>query len=268
MYDAGVGRFTGVDALAHQYVSISTYVYVANNPTNAIDPNGRRILFVNGYWNGWIGALIGSSYPGKKYWGSGFTEAAQRFFGDYSSVDYRNYIDGSTWFGGDESGGSRKKRGYRYAKKNYESLIEGLVEGETFKLVTHSEGGAFGAGIAEFLIEQGHTVETVLHLSTDEGDEFTTPESPTTYQLSYGGDWVTGNKEIKSGVDVVGVIDKYSAKSDKRNYAHGSTKSAGVFKEAKALILAAAAGSTGVNVTESSTGVKFEFIRDNRDEKK
>jgi len=41
-------------------------------------------------------------------------------------------------------------------------LIDGLAKDETFKLVTHSEGGAFGAGIAEYLIEQGHKVETVF----------------------------------------------------------------------------------------------------------
>lgn len=267
-YDAAVGRWWSVDPLAVEYAPISPYAYVANNPVNAIDTDGRRILFVNGYWNSWIGGMIGSSYSGKKYWGNRFTEAAQRFFNDNSYIDERNYIDGSTSFGGDESGGARKKRGYKYAKENYLSLIDGLAKDETFKLVTHSEGGAFGAGIAEYLIEQGHKVETVLHLSTDEGDEFFTPENTTTYQLSYGGDWATGNKEIKSGTDVIGVVDKFSNKSDKRNYAHGSTKGAGVFGEVKALIQAAASGSTGVNVTETSSGVIFEFIRDNRDEKK
>lgn len=263
MMDPALGRWTSTDPLADAYINISPYAYVANTPLNAVDPDGERILFVNGYWNGWIGGLIGSSYPGKKYWGNGFTKAAQLFFSDYSKVGDRNYIDGSSWFGGDDSGGQRKRRGYKYAKKNYASLTEGLADGETFKLVTHSEGGAFGAGIAEYLMEQGHTIESVLHLSTDEGDEFSTPAETTTYQLGYGGDWVTGNKEI-SGTDVIGVVDKFSSKSGKRKYAHGSTKGASVFKDIKALIKAVADGSTGVNVTESSSGVKFEFIKDNR----
>ena len=34
-----------------------------------------------------------------------------------------------------------------------------LGEDETFKLVTHSEGGAYGAGVARYLMERGHTVE-------------------------------------------------------------------------------------------------------------
>ncbi len=262
-YDPAIGRWTSVDPLADKYYKFSPYVYVGNSPTIAVDPDGKRILFVNGYWNSWIGGLIGSSNLGKKYWGSGFTSAAQRFFGDYSSVSDSNYIDGSSSFGGDSSGGGREKDGYAYAKANYTTLTDGLAEDETFKLVTHSEGGAYGARVARYLIEKGHTVETVLHLSTDEGDEFETPEEADTYQLSYGGDWVTGNKEISKGVDIIGVVDKYEKKSDKNKYAHGSTKGSSVFKSAKALLKAAASGATGVNVTETKSGIKFEFIRDN-----
>jgi uncharacterized protein RhaS with RHS repeats len=264
MYMPELGRWGTLDPLADRYYKFSPYVYVGNVPTVAIDPDGKKILFVNGYWNSWVGGIIGSSTPGKEYWGSGFTEAAQNFFGDYSKVSESNYIDGSSWFGGDSSGGGREEDGYEYAKNNYSSLIEGLEEDETFKLVTHSEGGAFGAGIARYLIEKGHNVESILHLSPDEGDEFETPEEPTTYQLSYGGDWVTGNKEISKGVDISGVVDKFSSKSDKALYSHGSTKGSGVFKEVKALLAAAASGATGVKVTETKSGVKFEIIRDNR----
>ncbi|MGY0427367.1 MAG: RHS repeat-associated core domain-containing protein, partial [Polaribacter sp.] len=264
-YDASLGRWMSVDPLADKYYKFSPYVYVGNSPTIAIDPDGKRILFVNGYWmNNWIGRnIIHSSSSGKKYWGSGFTGAAQRFFGDYSAVSDSNYIDGSSSWGGDSSGGDREKAGYEYAKENYNTLIDGLGEDETFKLVTHSEGGAYGAGVARYLIEKGHTVETILHLSTDEGDEFETPDGPDTYQLSYGGDWVTGNKEISKGVDIFGIVDKYEKKSDKAQYAHGSTKGASVFKSVKALLAAAAKGATGINVTETKSGIKFEIIRDN-----
>ncbi len=102
-----------------------------------------------------------------------------------------------------------------------------------------------------------------MHLSTDEGDEFETPDGPDTYQLSYGGDWVTGNKEISKGVDVFGIVDKYEKKSDKRKYAHGSTRLSSVFKYAKALLKLASEGATGINVTETKSGIKFEIIRDN-----
>lgn len=74
-------------------------------------------------------------------------------------------------------------------------------------MVTHSEGSAYGAGVAQYLLDAGYKVTTILHLSSDEGDEFSTPKAPYTLQLSYEGDWVTGNKTIKN-VDKVGEIKK------------------------------------------------------------
>ena len=68
-YDATLGRWMSVDPLADKYYKFSPYVYVGNSPTIAIDPDGKRILFVNGYWNSWIGGIIGSSHPGKKILG-------------------------------------------------------------------------------------------------------------------------------------------------------------------------------------------------------
>jgi RHS repeat-associated protein len=44
-YDPGVSVWLSVDPLAHKYPSLSPYVYVANNPINAIDPDGRRIVW-------------------------------------------------------------------------------------------------------------------------------------------------------------------------------------------------------------------------------
>jgi RHS repeat-associated protein len=50
MYDYGarwqdpyLGRFTTIDPLAEKYYHLSPYAYCANNPMNAVDPDGRRI---------------------------------------------------------------------------------------------------------------------------------------------------------------------------------------------------------------------------------
>ena len=59
------------------------------------------------------------------------------------------------------SGGDRFNAGYDYAKKNYESLIQNMDAGEVFYIVTHSEGAAHGAGMAQYFIEKGHNVETM-----------------------------------------------------------------------------------------------------------
>jgi hypothetical protein len=42
-----VQRFLSVDPLAEKYPNISPYAYVANNPINAIDPDGRDIVYIN-----------------------------------------------------------------------------------------------------------------------------------------------------------------------------------------------------------------------------
>ena len=44
MYDPSIARWNGVDALAEEYGPISPYVYVANNPTILIDPDGNEIF--------------------------------------------------------------------------------------------------------------------------------------------------------------------------------------------------------------------------------
>lgn len=212
-------RWLSVDPLAADYPSLSPYVFVANNPINAIDPDGRKIIFVNGFWNSYYGGLMGSSEGGKGYWGSDFASEAKRYFNDYSKMGDNNYIDGSSNFGGDMSGQDRYDAGMAYAKANLKVLTADMVEGETFKMVTHSEGAAYGAGVAQYLIDQGYKVETIVHLSADEGDEFSTPTAPMTYQLSYDGDWVTGNKNMK-GVDKSGVVNSGLG----WQYVHGQTK--------------------------------------------
>ena len=43
-YDPAVGRWFNYDPLAEKYLSISSYVYCANNPIIYIDPNGRELI--------------------------------------------------------------------------------------------------------------------------------------------------------------------------------------------------------------------------------
>ncbi|WBO84486.1 DUF6443 domain-containing protein [Hymenobacter yonginensis] len=43
MYDAQLGRWHAVDPMAEKYPDISPYAYVANNPVNFVDPDGKQI---------------------------------------------------------------------------------------------------------------------------------------------------------------------------------------------------------------------------------
>ena len=104
-YNPVTARWDRMDPLCEKYYSVSPYAYCGGDPVNAVDPDGKKILFVNGYWaSGLIGRLIGSSQSGKSYWGTGFDVAAQNFFHDWSSINNSNYIDGSSLFGCDMSG--------------------------------------------------------------------------------------------------------------------------------------------------------------------
>lgn len=45
-YDPALGRWMNIDPKAEKYYSLSPYVYVADNPVNAIDPDGKDIIFL------------------------------------------------------------------------------------------------------------------------------------------------------------------------------------------------------------------------------
>lgn len=231
-YEPRLSLWMSIDPLSLDYPNMTTYAYCSNNPIMATDVDGERILFVNGYWNSsFIGDWIGSKHSKRQYWGKNFDKAAQNFFGDYSTIIDACFIDGSSKWGGDMSGKDRYEAGYKYAQSNLEQLTSGLGENEVFNMVTHSEGSAYGAGVAQYLIEQGYNVNMVLHLSSDEGDEFSTPKEPYTMQLSYQGDWVTKNHPIKNA-NKVGEVCKGDKAFDE---VHGCTKSSSVFKAASDL---------------------------------
>ncbi len=48
MYDNQIGKFMQTDPLSDSYYGISQYAYVANNPINLIDPDGRIIIGSDG----------------------------------------------------------------------------------------------------------------------------------------------------------------------------------------------------------------------------
>ena len=141
----------GVDPLAEKYPNVSAFVYCMGNPVKLFDPDGKKILFVNGHWTpGLPGEWLGSRYPGRKYWSNGFAQAAQQYFDDYSQITDNNYIDGSSTCGFDMSGQDRYEKGYEYAKANINELTKNMSKDEPFYMVTHSEGAAYGAGIAQY----------------------------------------------------------------------------------------------------------------------
>ena len=143
MYDAALGRWHAVDPMSEKYYSISSYVYGLNTPHNCIDPDGQKIIFVNGYLG------FGSPRGGGTYWGgvnSSFVKGAKNFFNDQSAyfTDFDfNYLRSSTFL--------RNLDGYAYAKENYKQLIMGMnPQEDVFRIISHSMGGAFSEGIIRY----------------------------------------------------------------------------------------------------------------------
>lgn len=159
MYDNQIGRWMVCDPLASKYTHLSPYVYVANKPTIAIDPDGKRIIFVNGFLG------FGSPSGGSDYWGganSAFVKGAQGYFKDNSTF-FTNY-DFSYMMSATPI---RRSDGKKYAKEHYAELVAGMdKKKDVFRLVTHSMGGAFAEGMIDYLKSQGWKVETIVHFDT------------------------------------------------------------------------------------------------------
>lgn len=115
------------------------------------------------------------------------------------------FVDGSSLYGGDQDGGDRYELGRKYAQEHYSELVSDMKEGESIKIVSHSEGGAFAAGIASYLKELNENmgssyypkVESLLYLSPDEVEDFSSPKGIKAYQIHYENDPVTSPKMLK-----------------------------------------------------------------------
>ncbi|TAF31281.1 MAG: hypothetical protein EAZ57_00180, partial [Cytophagales bacterium] len=211
--DLQTGRWTAIDPLAEKYTNLNPYNFVADNPMNAIDTDGKKIIFINGKIGG------GSPQAGEPYWNgknSSFVTGAKSYYDDnkthFTSEDY----DYSS------SAKERAEDGYAYAKANFETLAGDLADGETFKLVTHSMGAAYGEGIAKYLQEKNITVESIVHINPYQAKDITTlnPKSNLTETIDYQqtDDWVIDDLPTASPGDIKGADFKIREKSGDDNW--------------------------------------------------
>lgn len=122
-YDPAIARWTTVDPLAEKYLSISPYVYVANNPLSNIDPDGMKIVPIHGTW----------SNPST--WGdlTGIANASSNFFGDSN-------LGGSfKWSGGNYT--SMRTKAANELIDHVRSEMACANSCEPITLVGHSHGG-------------------------------------------------------------------------------------------------------------------------------
>jgi RHS repeat-associated protein len=159
MYMPDIGRWGATDNKAELYFATSPYVYALNQPTNAIDPDGNIVVFINGMHEGDGGKA--------DYWRNGDTHFDTMVMDKLNDHYTPRYYDGSM---GGKSGiinpkqGSnlrsynRQYAGYQQGMKDAESIIKNLARDqttgeivETIKIVTHSMGGAYGKGFVKAL---------------------------------------------------------------------------------------------------------------------
>jgi RHS repeat-associated protein len=261
MYDHQIGRWSVHDARAEKYEGYSSYNYTLNNPINSIDPDGKLVIFVNGHWNRIVHSVgLSPGSPMQPYWdffSKKFIPAARSFLG--ASISERNhFVDGSSLYGGDQSGADRYALGRKYAEEHYEELVGGMKENETFKVVGHSEGAAFAAGIASYLSEKfgereskNHPVEALLYLSPDEADEFVSPDNITSYQIHYNDD------PVSPAMPVDGV--KYYFKLDGKGFSnsHGGTVTQDAIHKLQSII-SLFIQSNDVKKVETENGVVYK----------
>lgn len=210
--EPAIGRFTTVDPHAEKYYSWSPYAYVGNNPINAIDPDGRLVIFINGQPTSFGEAGT------KRYWGKDgkFADNVMAHLNDYNAI----YLNGSVGRMGIFSdnmakiAGYRKNNGYKagsVAGKYTANQIINLISGgkgknhikETIKIITHSMGGAYAKGYVEALLEyfnKNGIDPSIIEFEADfapfQPEYQKAVDGIDTYQYSHSKDPVAGNKKM------------------------------------------------------------------------
>gem|GEM_PF-3047296 len=219
MYDNQIGRWHVQDNFSETFLGLTPYNYCGNNPINSIEIGGNLFIFANGFMPEHYGKgqkygfienrQTGELRPNKGYEpyapDRGFYEDGPRnngkTFSYWQGVD-KEYMKYNSDFEGEKAyytngsftpnatANARYNEGLQAGADLIAKLQSGeitLKEGETIKIVGHSQGAAYAAGIASALAKHskyGALIEFVDYLSARQPGDIKHPEGVKGRQFS------------------------------------------------------------------------------------
>lgn len=234
MYMSEIGRWGVIDAFADKYEGTSSYTYAMNDPVSAIDPDGNLVIFVNGFMiDQWFGGgqnipivtrngmvienklppytpersfeRWGPTYHGQRfsYWGNelirgkpyspngGVGGLFSQIYNDYNTLFISATADNTS------QAGERFAEGANAARDLIVQMGDGSVklkDGETIKIIGHSQGAAFAAGMVSVLAKHSKyssMLEVAHYISPHQPEAIKHEASVLGYQWSTKSDLVS-----------------------------------------------------------------------------
>lgn len=156
IYDGRLGRWLAVDNLRRLYSELSGFQFSGNTPIQAIDPDGRLIIFINGLY-GLPNMVFGGGT--KEYWGADWISNVQRRVSDYNAMYFDGSLGGTAKYPDNNDQALRKSFGYLEGISNAEEIINGLAKNsdgeivEPIRFITNSMGAAYQRGFSQALVD-------------------------------------------------------------------------------------------------------------------
>ncbi len=227
-YDPKWSIWLSVDPYANIYPASSPYFYVNNNPINAVDINGRYIIFIGGLrttkgnadQQRWIGGYKIHSTDVYEYWSKDkntFGRTDVNIAGYYQNKYNDNnvgFTSGSSHWNSQAS--QRMEEGRQKAKHFHKMVQDGtivLADDETIKIISHSQGGAHASGFAEELRKyvdecggQIYNIEVMEYITPHQPTDIAHPKGIPGIQYSHENDQVSSRNYLPNGGTEFGKI--------------------------------------------------------------
>ncbi|WP_333864789.1 RHS repeat-associated core domain-containing protein, partial [Chitinophaga sp.] len=234
MFDPQLGRWLSPDKLSEQYESVSPYAYALNDPVNAIDPDGNLIIFVNGFMiHQWMaqdhrltirtaqrsmvdrGTFLTEftqqrnpnfrPYPGERTFAEGaptYLGKPFQYWGNIDDVFMQGHNDrNARYISASADNASQAHERYadgamaaRRLIRQLDSRQIPLASDETIKIVGHSQGAAFAAGMVSVLSKHAKyssRLEIAYYIAPHQPGDFLHSAKVKGQQWSTFHDWVT-----------------------------------------------------------------------------